>query len=352
MPADAVPARLVTILLPCRDEKAYIQACLASIRQWELAGWDLEVLVLDGMSTDGTRDLVAEAARLDPRIRLVDNVRRDKPSALNLGVGLARGRYVMRLDAHATYPADYLARCLEVAEATGADNVGGVLDARVHDTSWQAAVVQALTTHRFGVGGSAFRTDAAAPRPVDTVPFGFFPATTFLRFGGFDERLIHSQDYEFNRRITRGGGQIWLDPRIRVSYFNQHRLWPFYRKVLFRDGPWNPWMWYVAPYAFRWRHAVPLVFVVAVLIAPFAVAHPLGRAIVLAVAAAYAVAAIVAAAQQARRFGRWWLVAALPPAFLAYHVSYGLGSLAASLALAVGLAPVQRTATPAAGGSR
>lgn len=334
--------RLISVVIPCYQEEAFISNCLASVQAFALPpGWDIEVLVVDGGSTDRTRALVQHVVDRDRRFRLLDNPRRAQSSGLNIGIRASRGEYVLRLDAHSTYPGDYLTQCLSTAERTNCDNVGGVAVTRPAGGGYQAALTQALTSHRFGVG-SSFRTGAKEGR-ADTVPYGFFRRDTFERFGLFDERLARAQDYEFNRRLVRSGGQIWLDPRIVVQYTQQPTLRSFLRKQFFLDAPYNAYMWYLASYTFTPRHAITAVFVLGILIGlPLALFSTPIAAVVGLVLGAYALFALTASVQQALRYRHMRHVVCLPFCFLAYHLVHGLGVLTGIVRLALGIAPVRR----------
>ncbi|HUR92447.1 MAG TPA: glycosyltransferase family 2 protein [Gemmatimonadaceae bacterium] len=336
-------ASLVSVLIPCYQERDFIISCLESVRRFELpAGWDIEVMVIDGGSTDGTRDLVSTVAASDPRFRLLHNPRRTQSTALNLALADSHGDYVLRLDAHSTYPTDYLKKCVETSLRTSAENVGGLVVTRARGSGYQAALVQALTTHWFGVG-SSFRT-GAKEGPADTVPYGFFRRETFRKFGLFDERLWRGQDYEFNRRITAGGGHVWLDPRIELDYYQQPTLKRFLRKQFREDAPYNAYMWYLAPYTFTPRHAVTAVFALGVLLGiPLAfLSRPLA-VIVGGILAIYLVLAVSASVQQAVRYRRPAHVLLLPLSFLAYHLTHGVGVLGGLARIALGIQPVRRT---------
>ena len=332
----------VSIIIPCRNEELFIRCCLESVLAWDCTEYDLEILVIDGCSTDRTREIVNEIEKQDSRVRLLDNPKKIKPTALNIGIRTARGEWIVRLDAHSVYPKDYLQQCLETARRTGADNVGGLFIAQLRENTIQARLVQALTTHRFGVGNAGFRIDAAEG-PADTVPYGCYRREVFERIGYFDERLVHSQDYEFNQRLLRAGGTIWLNPAIQVLYYNQATLKNFFRKVIKRDGSWNSYMWWVAPYSFWLRHAVPIIFVLALMMAGVLWALvPWGWMVMAIMMVPYGLLAVLSATQQAFRYRQWWLSLLLPCLFLAYHFSHGIGGLWGILTLALGKAPVQR----------
>jgi hypothetical protein len=264
---------------------------------------------------------------------------------MNIGIRAAHGEWIVRVDAHSEYPPDYLVRCLETSRRTGMDNVGGAVMTMPGDESRQARLVQAVTTHAFGVGDSGFRIGAAAGR-TDTVPYGCYRSEVFPRIGLYDERLVRNQDYELNARLRKAGGAIWRDPAIRIMYYNQRTLKRLLRQALV-TGQWNPWMWYVAPYSFRWRHAAPAVFVAALFgalwlacFAPLLGQFALGGMLV-----PYLSMALAASLQQSKRYGGW-MFPWLPIVFCAYHIAYGLGELWGICMLTIRLAPVQRVSEP------
>jgi glycosyltransferase involved in cell wall biosynthesis len=331
----------VSILIPVYQEREFIRPCLDSVLNFLLPeDASIEVFVIDGMSTDGTRELIADHYAGDPRIRVIDNPARYQSAGLNKAIDLATGEYIMRLDAHSHYPRNYLAMCLETALRTDADNTGGIVTTLRRGTLYQAALVQALITHRFGVGNSGFRTDAAEG-PADTVPYGFFKRGIFARVGKFDERLIRAQDYEMNRRIIHNGGSIWRNPKIDISYYPQPDFKSFIRKQLVLEAPYNAYMWYVAPYSFAARHAITAVFALGViggLILSFF--FPVIRTMFVSVMVLYFVLAIVSAVQQAVRYREPRHVLFLPVSFFLYHFLHGLGVIGGLLKLASGTAPV------------
>jgi len=343
----------VSILIPCYQERNFIRACLESVRAFQLPeAFALEVLVLDGMSSDGTREIVSEIAAMDARVRLIDNQKRTHSAALNLGIPLAHGDYLMRLDAHSVYPTDYLARTVETAIRTGADNTGGVVATLRRGDRYQSALVQALTTHKFGVGDSGFRTDAAEG-VVDTVPYGCFRRDVFTRVGLFDERLLRAQDYEMNRRIIAAGGKVWMNPRIQVMYYQQPDLASFIRKQVVHEAPYNAYLWYLAPYAFTVRHAVTGVFAAGVLGGlALSLVSPAIRSLFLGVMILYFVLAIASAAQQAIRYREPRHILFVPFGFFLYHFLHGVGVLIGLARIATGTAPVQGKPEPWPGAGR
>jgi glycosyltransferase involved in cell wall biosynthesis len=344
---------LVSILIPARNEQRYIVACLESVLAFACPPEvTFEILVLDGRSEDRTVALAEEIARRDPRVRVLDNPGRIQSTAVNLGVRESHGAWIMRLDAHAQYPVNYLQFCLETARRTGADNAGGIFITEPGSDGYSAQLVQALTTHKFGVGDSGFRTGAQEDW-ADTVPYGFFRHEIFDRIGLLDERLVRAQDYEFNRRIIAAGGRIRRNPLIQIRYFNQPTLRAFYRKQFVHEAPYNAYLWYLAPYAFAPRHAITGVFTAGVLggvaLSPFSVwiAWPFA-----AVMALYTLLAVASAVQQAIRYRHPLHALCLPLCFFLFHFIHGLGVLVGLLRLATGTAPVQKNSEPWPGAKR
>jgi glycosyltransferase involved in cell wall biosynthesis len=343
----------VDIIIPTFNEERFILACLESVIALEReANTILAVYVVDGRSTDRTREIVLETAARFPEIRLLDNAGRIQSCALNKALRFGDGDYVLRLDAHAQYPRDYLARCMSLSKETHADNVGGALITRPGSTGYQAKLVQAISTHWFGVGNSGFRLGAKADR-ADTVPYGFFPRMIFEKIGYFDERLVRAQDYEFNRRIIASGGRVWLDPRIEVYYYNMPDLRSFFLKQLQREGCYNVYLWYLAPYAFAFRHCVTGIFAGGVLagclgslLTPW-IGVPFAGIIMF-----YFVLAALASFRQARRYHMASLVVALPFCFFLFHFFHGLGVLWGFLKLCTRSAPVQKILEPWPGAGR
>jgi glycosyltransferase involved in cell wall biosynthesis len=208
----------ITMILPCRNEAPFIGPCLDTLLASRVPTDRLEILVVDGMSDDGTRSVVERYAARYPGIRLLDNPRRIVPAALNIGIAAATGEIIVRVDAHALYPSEYVPRLVEALETTGADNVGGRIVTLPQNDSPEAWAIALALSHPFGVGNSYFRIGSDAPRWVETVPYGCWRREVFDRIGGFDEDLVRDQDDEFNYRLIRSGGRVLLLPDV-VSYY-------------------------------------------------------------------------------------------------------------------------------------
>lgn len=251
----------VSIVIPMRNEERFVTRCLDSILAQLGNRDDVEVLCVDGASEDGTARIVAEYAARDPRVRLLSNPQRIVPVAMNLALAAARGRFIMRLDCHAEYDADYVAASVEVLERTGADIVGGYLTTLPGQDTPVGRAIAAATSSRFGVGGSAFRT-GGGEQEVDAFPFGTFRRTVFERVGVYDERLVRNQDIELTSRARAAGCKVMLSPSIRLTYFTRSTFAGL-RQQSFNNGLWNPYTVWLTGGGLRPRHFVPLAFVLS-----------------------------------------------------------------------------------------
>src|SRR2546422_11468375 len=214
----------VSVIVPCRNEERYIARCLDSIMATDYPSDRLEVLVVDGQSEDGTRAILHEYVARYPSIRVLDNPGRIQPIALNVGIRAATGEILMRMDAHALYPKNYITDLVTALETSGADNVGGVLiTAPARETPIGRAIAIALS-QPFGVGNAYFRIGVRQPRWVDTVAFFCCRRETFERVGLFDEQLARDEDSEFNARLIKRGGRILLSPNVVSHYYARDSL--------------------------------------------------------------------------------------------------------------------------------
>jgi glycosyltransferase involved in cell wall biosynthesis len=206
----------VTIAMPAYNEERYIEACIASVQAQDYPRDHIEILIADGRSTDQTREIIARLTTVDPRIRVIDNPARLQAAGLGLLVKQATGEIFVRMDVHCEYAPDYVRKCVETLERTGADNVGGAQRAKAK-TFFQRALCAVLTSP-LGVGGAKYRS-ADAEGFVDTVFLGAFRRRVFESVGLWDPGAITNEDAELNQRILDSGGQIYLSRDIVVHYF-------------------------------------------------------------------------------------------------------------------------------------
>lgn len=323
---NTTSAPRVTIILPCRNEARYIGACLDSILEGAYPVGRLEILVVDGNSTDTTPTIVREYAGRHPQVRLLHNPRCIAPTALNIGIRAATGDIIARMDAHVVYPPEYLPRLVQALQEGDADNVGGCILTLPADGTARAQAIAIALSHRFGVGNSHFRIGARAPRFVDTVPFGCFRRELFNRLGMFDEDLVRNQDDEFNCRILNGGGRIRLLPDV-VSYYHARGSLRQVARMFYQYGAFKPLVARKVGRIMTLRQLVPAAFVSALLGAGVVgLFWPPAWTLGAGIAALYAAAVLVSAARVAHSHGARCAVA-LTAVFPVLHVSYGIGFL-------------------------
>lgn len=315
---------LVSAIIPCRNEIRHIRRMLESVLSNDFPSDQLEIIVVDGMSTDGTREAVQEYSERFPHIRLLDNPRHIVPTAMNIGVRAAAGEYIMRLDCHALYAKDYIAKCVEVIRRTNADNVGGYMTTLPGQDTPTARAIAATTSCRFGIGNSIFRL-SGLERQVDTVPFGMYRRDVFDRIGLYDERLVRNQDIELNSRLRRAGGRIIISPHIKLSYFNRATYVGLWQQA-YNNGLWNPYTIWLVGRGLSLRHFVPMFFVASLIVLGTAglvyktLWGLLAAELILYAAVAGYFAVSLAPAAKASPLRLLW-------AFATLHLAYGIGSL-------------------------
>lgn len=321
----------VSVVIPCRNERKHINRCLDSVIENDFPKEDLEILVVDGMSSDGTRDILAKYCEQYPFIHMLDNAGRITPKALNTGVRAAKGEIIVRMDAHTTYAPDYVSRCVNGLQQHGADNVGGVWVIEPTESTVFAEAIGVALAHPFGVGNAHYRLKPNAPMEVDTVPFGCYRRQVFERVGYFNEDLRRGQDMDFNVRLAAAGGRILLLPDV-VSYYHPRTRW----SAFVRHNLWNGiWVCYPLRYgsvAFSLRHLVPGAFVLFLLTTagvgfvwvPSWLATALG-------AGAYAVVAMIVSVSAAYVRRKPGLLLTLPLVFASLHLAYGIGTVTGAL---------------------
>lgn len=318
---------LVTVIMPIRNEARFIARSLGAVLVQDYPAECLEVLVVDGSSTDATRTIVTGLQATHPYLRLLDNPPGIVSSGLNRGLAVARGRIIVRVDGHTEIAPDYVRQCVTELRRTGADNVGGKMAAQGLGTF--GAAVALATSSPFGVGNARFHY-SNDEEFVDTVYMGAWPREVFRRIGLFDEELVRNQDDEFNYRLLDHGGRILLSPRIRSFYINRGSPRTLALQY-FQYGYWKVRVMQKHPRQMRLRQFAPPALVAALL--GGALLAPWQRVLRRAWAALilfYLLATLGAAGWVAYRAGAraaFHVLPVLPAVFVTLHLSYGLGFL-------------------------
>lgn len=258
---------MLTVICPIYNEETYIAKCIDSILAQDYPKDDLEVIFVDGMSKDRTREIVAEYTEKYPFIRLIDNPDRIVPPAMNKGIQASKGDVIMRLDAHSTYASNYFSVLVNALNKLGADNVGAVCKTDVLNKTPKTLAIKEVLSNKLGVGNSTFRTGVDKVMEVDTVPFGCWRRDVFDKYGLYDVRLVRNQDIELNKRILRGGGKICIVPDTYCTYLAREN-YAALAKNNYGNGKWNILtVFYTKQFdSLSIRHFVPLAFVLSLII--------------------------------------------------------------------------------------
>ena len=331
----------VSVLMPVFNEERFIAHSLQAVLEQDYPPERLEVIVADGRSTDQTRDIVQSFQARHPNVRLIDNPGRIVSTGLNRALESARGDIVVRLDGHCEYPKDYVRRVVELREAAGADDAGGVL-VPLGNGSYASQAVAAAYYSPVGIG-NALRgyADSTEICEVDTVHGGCWERERLLALGGFDEEMVRNQDDELSFRLRKAGGRIVRCSAIRVKYWVRES----YRRLFMQFAQYGYWKVRVLrkhPRQSSVRHIVPSLFILTLLtsvaLAPFST---IARWTLAVSAGGYALAMGWAGLREARRTElRLWpgIAFAIP----VMHMGYGAGFLLGWLRWLVGALPTDR----------
>ena len=318
----------VSIIVPCYNEQSTIRLLLEALLEQTYPRLEMEVVIADGLSTDGTREAIAQFQKDFPDlcVRVVENPKRSIPAGLNRAIEAARGEILLRLDGHSKPYPDYVTNCVSAHTAGRGANVGGVWEIRPGAGTWIAKSIAAAAAHPLGVGDAWYR-HAKHAAEVDTVPFGSFRRTLIEQVGLFDESLLSNEDYEFNARVRARGEKIWLDPSIRSIYFARPTLLELMRQY-WRYGFWKWRMLRRYPGTLRWRQALPPLFVISLMgLAVLSIFIPLAGIVLAAELFLYFSIMILAGFYVALHQRQAYFILGLPLAIAAMHLSWGSGFL-------------------------
>ena len=318
----------ISIIIPCYNEAKTIHLLLDALSSQSIPSEEFEILIADGMSTDGTRAVIDQYGRdhTGLTIRVLDNPAREIPSGLNVALAHASGEYIVRLDAHSVPERDYLERSISNLNAGLGDNVGGLWLIHPGADTWIARSIAAAASHPFGVGDAKYRYSSQAGA-VDTVPFGAFRRDFLQQLGGYDASLKTNEDYELNTRIRAAGGTVYFDPAIRTIYYARPTLSALWKQY-WRYGFWKLQMLKRYPRSLRLRQLLPPLMVVSMfgllILSPFIQIAQILLGLEIGL---YLVIMIATAFLQAVRKKQYWLVIGLPLAIGTMHFAWGTGFL-------------------------
>lgn len=315
---------LVSILMPVRNEAAYIERSLGSVLAQDYPADRMQIIVVDGMSDDGTRQILQGFKAENPKLLLLDNPGRIVPKALNLAIPLAQGEILIRVDGHCQIAQDYVRCCVQHLQGGEVEGVGGPTETvgETHLARWIALAMSSP----FGVGGSSFRTRKGETCLADTIPFPAYTREIVQRAGPYDEELVRNQDDEYNYRLRGLGAKLLLAADVRSWYFSRSSLVSLWRQY-FQYGFWKVRVLQKHPRQMSLRQFVPPAFVAALLGSSLlALFTPPGLWLLLLVTGLYLITNLCASAWIAARHDAWAFFVLLL-IFAILHLSYGSGFL-------------------------
>lgn len=318
---------MLSVICPIYNEEKYIAKCIESILTQDYSKDELEIIFVDGMSKDRTREIVNEYTKQYPFIRLIDNPDRIVPPAMNKGIIAAKGEIIMRLDAHATYERNYFTVLVHALKELGADNVGAVCKTDVLNKTPKTLAIREVLSNKFGVGNSVFRTGVDKVMEVDTVPFGCWKREVFDKYGLYDVRLVRNQDIELNKRILRGGGKICIVPNTYCTYLARE-TYKGIAKNNYGNGKWNILtVFYTKQFSsLSIRHFIPLLFVLS-LIVPTILSLIYTPFLIISLLSLFAYICLLGLISLKLCVNKKLNFINLLISFLILHLSYGWGSL-------------------------
>jgi len=316
----------ISILIPIYNEEKYISECIESILKSDYNKGNMEIILIDGGSNDKTLKIINKYYKKYNFIKILHNEKKIVPVAMNIGIKEAKGEYIIRLDAHASYPTDYFSKLIYWHKDLDADNVGGIWITDVINKNTYSNAIKKILSNKFGVGSAKFRIGIENIEEVDTVPFGCYKKEAFNKYGLYDERLVRNQDIELNKRIINSGGKIYLLPNVSCTYYARENFTDLARNN-FANGKWNILTAYFTKTvkSLSLRHFIPLIFVLS-LILPiiFSIFIPIVWWISpISLASYLALVIIISIKLNSKETSLLYLIMG----FLILHLSYGLGSL-------------------------
>ncbi len=315
------------MICPVFNEEKFIEACIMSIIEQDYPQDAMEIIFVDGRSTDHTTDIIRRYMQDYPFMKLIDNPERIVPYALNRGLQEAKGEVIMRLDGHCTYPTNYISELVKYLYQLNADNVGGVWNTQPAKDTPVCQAIALASSHPFGVGGSMHKIGVSKIIETDTVPFGCYKREVFEKTGPFDTDLVRNQDDEFNGRLLNLGGKIYLIPQVIINYTARDTLCKM-RQMYYQYGLYKPLVNKKLGAPATVRQFFPLLFLLGLLVGGIcSIFSPFILQLYTTILLIYLFVGVVVGSMGAIRTHQPLLVLLMPYVFFNIHMSYGLGYL-------------------------
>ncbi len=326
---------MISTIIPIYNEHKFISKAIESVLSQDIKNINQEIIIVDGMSTDGTRNIINGFIKKHKNIILLDNPEKLVSIGFNKALSISKGDIIFRLDGHAEFRSDYFRKCLAIMKEKDINCVGGIITHKSYGIIGKT--IQLSQSSIFGVGGVDFRKINTKAKFVDTLAFGAYDRKIFEQFGGYDEDLVKNQDDELNFRIIQSGEKIWLDPTLKTIYFSrnnfkdllsQYFFYGFYkiRVIQKRKG-----------FA-SWRHLVPAVFLISLFVSLLIKVKFLQPMPFYSLIISYTFCSSLSVVLELFRdfkkfitFNNIISILLLPISFLIMHLSYGIGFITGSI---------------------
>lgn len=315
----------ISIIVPMRNEENYIAQCIDSILTSDYSNDNMEIIVINGMSEDKSKNIVETYTSKYHNIISYDNPNIYTPFAFNLGIEHATGEYIFIVSAHCKYDKNYFSVLVKYADELGADAVGAISKTGVLHSTTKSNAIKKVLSHKFGVGNSYFRVGTEKVIEVDAIS-GCYHKNVFSKYGFYNEKLIRNQDIELNKRIKNGGGKLYLIPYTSYIYYVRENFTAL-AKNNYSNGFWNMLTTYYTKTlsSLSLRHFVPLVFVLS-LVVPMLLAFISIHFLWITVLSLSSYLALVIISSLGLRDNTTKFFE-LIFSFVTLHISYGIGSL-------------------------
>lgn len=318
---------MLSVICPIYNEEKYIAKCIESILAQDYPKEDLEILFVDGMSNDKTREILLAYTKQYPFIKVLDNLNKIVPYAMNIGIKESKGDVIIRLDGHVEYPSNYFSELVAYLHKLDADNVGGLCETLPCGPSAKELAIAEALSSSFGMGNSYFRIGCNSIKEVDTVPFGCFKREIFDKVGLYDNELVRNQDDELNGRIIKNGGKIFLIPSIVTKYYARNKISKVL-KMFYQYGLYKPLVNVKLGSPATIRQFFPLIFVLGLLIGlPLSFVNAFISYIYLGVLALYIIVSLIYTYNSVTRTHNYKLFVYQPITYFTIHFGYGWGYL-------------------------
>ena len=323
----------VSVIVPCRNEERYIDQCISSLLKTSYPINHLEILIVDGSSTDGTKAKLASLKRKHPFIQILANPKKVIPIAMNIGIANSTGDIILKVDAHSTYPGNYITQCVEFMIEYQADNIGGYLSVTPSSNTIVAKSIALVLSNKIGSGYGSTKTKVSVPTWTDSVGFGCYKRSMLDKIGYYNEGLTRGSDMDLNNRLRSNGGKILKIPEITVAYYTKSTLGSFWNHN-FSDGYWVTYPLALLRTPFTLRHIIPLAFVTGVsVLLLLGIWNTLFLLLGISILGFYLLVISVTSVYIAIKQGNPLYFPVLCMTFFTRHIAYGTGSILGLIAI-------------------